>query len=104
MLAALIRLPICRASSHMRPFLHARERLRDDFFRMAETVDRGGVDPVDAEVDGFANGRDALGVVLSAPRERPPAAADGPRSEADRRDGEVRVAEPARLHDVLPAT
>ena len=61
----------------------------DDFFGVAEAVDGGGVDPVDAEVEGFVDGGDGVVVVLRAPCEGPVAAADGPCSEAD--GGEVEV-------------
>ena len=60
-----------------------------DFFGVAEAVDGGGVDPVDAEVEGFVDGGDGVVVVLRAPCEGPVASANGPCAEAD--GGEVEV-------------
>ena len=71
----------------------------DDFFGLAEPVDDGSVDPVDAGVDGFADGGDAIGIVLRPPCERPPAADDRLRPEPDRGDVQVRVAETAGMHE-----
>ena len=50
---------------------------------MAEPVDRGGIDPVDAGGDRVLDGRDRVRVVLAAPAVGPTATADGPRAEAD---------------------
>ena len=69
---------------HVRP-LAARnvpQRPADDFLGMAEAVDGGGVDPVEAELDRAPNRGDRVRVVLRSPSE-PPFAADGPGAQAD---------------------
>src|SRR5467141_404935 len=68
------------------------QRATDDLLRMAEAVNRGGVDPVDAEVDGMADRGDRRVVVLRSPAVEP-FTADGPGAEPDRRDLEVSGAE-----------
>ena len=65
---------------------------------MAEPVDGGRVDPVDAEIDRAPNRRDRVGVVLRPPAEQPVAAANRPRAKADDRDVQVRVPKPPCLH------
>jgi len=52
--------------------------LADYFLGVTEAVDGGGVNPVDALVEGGMDGADGVGVVLRAPCEVPVAAADGP--------------------------
>src|SRR5207245_2121474 len=59
------------------------QKTADHFLRMAETVNSGGVDPVDAQLDGVTHGRKGSRVILRAPAERPTAAADGPGAEAE---------------------
>ena len=54
-----------------------------DFFGMAQAVDSGGVDPVDAQFEGFMNGGDGFLVVLRSPRKLPTATAGGPGAKAD---------------------
>jgi len=65
---------------------------------MAETVDGGGVDPVDAVVEGGVDGGDGLVVILWAPGELPAAAAHGPGADSDGSEFEVAIAEPPFLH------
>jgi hypothetical protein len=48
------------------------ERAADDFFGVAEPVNGGGVDPVDAAVEGGMDGGDGVGVVLGSPGEGQP--------------------------------
>ena len=72
------------------------KRAGNDFFGVAEAVDRGGVDPVDAEVEGAMNRGDGFIVVLRSPGEFPVAAADGPRAKADRCELKVGVSESAK--------
>jgi hypothetical protein len=55
----------------------------DHFFGVAKAVDCGGVDPVDAEVEGAVNCSDGYVVVLRTPGKFPVAAADGPCAKAD---------------------
>ena len=52
-------------------------------FRVAETIDGGRVDPVDAEIEGAVNGAYGIGVILRAPGELPVPSADGPGAESD---------------------
>src|SRR5207245_6601125 len=54
--------------------------------RVAEAVHGGGVDPVDAALDGMPDGGHRLGVVLAAPAEGPSGPADGPGAEAHAAD------------------
>ena len=61
----------------------------DDFFGVAEAVDGGGIDPVDAEVEGAVNGRDGFAVILRAPGEFPVAAADRPCAKANRSEFQI---------------
>ena len=63
---------------------------------MAEAVDGGGVDPVDAGVECAENGLDGVLVFLGAPGVLPVAAADGPGAEADGRQVQIGVAELTR--------
>ena len=72
--------------------------LGDDLFGVAEAVDGGGVDPVDAELDGAVDGGDGVVVVLRAPGEGPVAAADGPCAEADGGEVQIRVAKLFLVH------
>ena len=58
---------------------------------MAQAVNGRSVDPVDAGVQRLVNGRDRILIVLCSPSRIPSRAADRPRSEADRRDVQVRV-------------
>ena len=59
------------------------ESLSDDRLAMAESVGGGGVNPVDAQIEGAMDGFDGEGVVLGPPAEGPAAAADRPGAEAD---------------------
>lgn len=61
----------------------------NDFFGVAEAVDGGGVDPVDACVKCAVDGLDGFAIFLWAPGVLPIASADGPGAEAD--SGEVKV-------------
>jgi hypothetical protein len=76
----------------------------DDFFRVAEAIDGGGVDPVDAEFEGAMNGGDGVVVILRSPGELPAGTAYGPGAIADWSDLHIRVAKLAGLHCVSPAT
>src|SRR4051794_26242665 len=64
---------------------------------MPEPVSGGGIDPVDAELDGVMDRLDRVVVVLPAPPELPAAAPDRPRAEADTGDLEAGRAEGGRL-------
>src|SRR3989304_4153595 len=54
-----------------------------DLLRVSEAVNRGGVDPVDPQVEGVADGGDGDSVVLLAPPPGIATAADGPGAEPD---------------------
>jgi hypothetical protein len=62
---------------------------RNYFFGVADAVDGGGVDPVDAELEGALNRADGITIVLRAPSKIPARAADGPGSVAYERDVHV---------------
>ena len=65
---------------------------------MAEAVDGGGVDPVDAQFECGVDGGDRILVILAAPAELPVTAAERPRAEADGGDVQVRFAKGACVH------
>src|SRR5205823_7019109 len=62
-------------------------------FGMTEAVYRSGIDPVDSLLERATHRGERIGVVLGAPAERPAAAADRPRAEADGGDIESARAE-----------
>ena len=72
----------------------------DNLLGMAQAVNGGGIDPVDAQFECAMNGRDGLRVVLGAPAEFP-IAADGPCTKADGRDGQIRISQNIGLHNFL---
>ena len=53
-------------------------QLGDQALAAAHPVDIGGIDEVDAAIDGAMEGGERLGIV-----HRPPRAADGPRAKTD---------------------
>ena len=64
----------------------------DDLFGVAQAVDGGGVDPVDAEIErAWIAAMESLS--SWGPQELPVAAADGPGAEADGGELKVGVAE-----------
>jgi len=71
---------------------------------MAEPVDRGCVDPVDAQLKGPVNCRDGIIVLLRSPGILPARAADGPCPAAQAGDGKIGIPEHSRLHVSLPLT
>ena len=72
--------------------LAAFERPCHHFFRMAQSVDRGCIDPVDAKVEGALDRGDRIVVVLRSPAKLPVATADGPGAKTDGGDVQVRIA------------
>src|ERR1022692_3605204 len=82
----------------VRAFAHPCEGAGNHFLGVAQAIDRGGVDPVDAGIECFVDGGDGVAVVLTAPRELPTRAAGGPGPEADRGDEQVRISERFRSH------
>jgi hypothetical protein len=70
---------------HVRSRPQALERAADDLFGMAEPVDRGRVEPVDAELHRPLDRGDRQLVVLRTPGIPPAAAADRPGAQSDAR-------------------
>src|SRR5712691_12554260 len=66
-------------NKHARAQARLSDRLADDLLGAAESIDRGGVDDVDAVVQRGPDGRNRLSLVGSAPH--PPA--DGPSADRD---------------------
>src|SRR5947209_1864711 len=56
---------------------------------MAEAIDGGGIDPIDAEIDGMTHGLDRSVVVLWSPAEGPSTSADCPSAKSDRSDFKI---------------
>jgi hypothetical protein len=56
---------------------------------MAQPIDRGRIDPVDASREARVNCGNGLAIVLRTPRELPLSAADRPGSNANWRDIDV---------------
>src|SRR6266436_612507 len=77
------------------PFL---QRASNDLFGVAQAVDGGGVDPVDAQLQRAMNRGDGIGVVLRAPSKFPAAAAESPGAKTDRRNLEIGVSQFSRFH------
>src|SRR5258707_14043462 len=78
-----------------RPFA---QRPRNDHFRVAQTVSRSRIDPIDAPFQGTVNGGDGVVVILSAPGKFPAPAANRPGAEADRSDFQVRGSKLSGIH------
>src|SRR5882672_5163015 len=57
-----------------------------NLFRMPQTIDRSGVNPVDTQLKCAIDSRDRFAIVLGAPAKLPAAAADRPTSKTERRD------------------
>src|SRR5579864_909605 len=53
------------------------------FLRMAQPINRGRINPIDAQIDRVAHRRDGLGVVLVPPAVRPATSADCPGTESN---------------------
>ncbi len=67
------------------------ESLAYDFFGVAETVDGGGIDPVEAGIESGMDGGDGIVVILIAPGEGPAGAADSPGADAEGCNFEIAV-------------
>ena len=84
---------------NIRPLARPRfQRPGDNFLRVAHAVNRGGINPVDAQFERAMDGGDGRFVVLLAPGEFPACTADGPCAEAHGGDEQVRIAESFRFH------
>ena len=82
-----------RLGEHVRAIVEALQRATHDLLGVAKAVDRGGIDPVDAELDRPPDRRDRLLVVLVAPGVPPPGAPDRPCAASDAADLHSRGAE-----------
>ncbi len=77
------------------------QRLGHQLLGVAQPVDGGGVDPVDAQLQRALYCSHGFFVVLGSPGGAPSAAADGPTAEADGRYVHVRLAE---LYGLQPSS
>src|SRR5436305_5602976 len=68
---------------------------------MPQAVDGCGINPINSAVETRVDGGDGLRVILVAPSEFPLSAADGPGSDADRRNSQVRLSERSFRHSSL---
>src|SRR5689334_10989677 len=63
---------------YVRTIRTALYRASDNLLRVAKTIDRSGINPVDAAIESGVNGSDRFLIVLRTPGERPARAAHGP--------------------------
>src|SRR2546421_1705785 len=77
------------------PFL---QRARYDFFGVAQAVNGGSVDPVDAQFQCAMNCSDGIGVVLRTPGKFPAAATESPGAKSDPGNCEIGVSQFSRFH------
>src|SRR5205085_9631809 len=75
----------------VRSVTHPFEGPRHHLLGVAQAVDRGRVNPVDACVQCRPDSSDRLPIVLDAPGEFPTRSTDRPRPKADRRNVKIRV-------------
>jgi hypothetical protein len=68
------------------------------FLGMAEAVDGGGIDPVQAPIERFTDGRDGIGIVLGTPAEGPTVATHGPSANAERGERKITISKLFGLH------
>jgi hypothetical protein len=69
-------------------------------FEPKSTLNGGVINPFHALFERAMNGRDRLRVILRAPPEFP-IAADGPRTEADGGDGQIRIPQNIGFHKFI---
>jgi hypothetical protein len=62
-----------------------RQSLSHDFLGVRQSVDGGGVDPVDAAIERFVDGGNGVGVILRTTAKGPASASDCSGTEADSR-------------------
>jgi len=72
--------------------------LTDHDLGMPQAIDRGGIDPVDALINGSDDRGNGLIIILPPPTEKPATAAHGPGSQADAGDIEFAVTKFAGFH------
>src|SRR6267143_1984357 len=75
-----------------------RERPRHDLFGVTEAINRGGVDPVHAQLERSVNRGDGIVIALLSPGELPAGAADCPRAEAHGSDKQIGISKLFRFH------
>jgi len=73
----------------------------DDLFRVAEAVNGGGIDPVDARVEASVDRFDGGVVILGAPRESVSGPTYRPRADPDPGDLQVAIAKTSLFHPGL---
>jgi len=77
------------------PFL---QRASDDFLGVAQAVNGGSVDPVDAQLQRAVNRGDGIGVVLRTPGKFPTATTESPGAKSDARNFKIGVSQFSRFH------
>jgi hypothetical protein len=79
---------------------HRFQSAANDFFRVAEAIDGGGIDPVDAQFNGMLDRPNRLLVILGTPAMGPAASAEGPGTEAHARYLHIRLSKfsPGKSH------
>src|SRR5262249_40053866 len=75
------------------------ESASDDFLGMAHSVNRCRINPIHAELKRPMDRRNRVRIFLMAPRKFPTRASDGPGAKTHRGDGQIRMAQFARLHE-----
>jgi hypothetical protein len=74
------------------------QRKRDDFLGVAQSINGGCVDPVNAKLERAVNRGDGRFVILVAPTMLPTRSADSPGAKAKRCDGQIGVTQALRSH------
>src|SRR5690606_17969844 len=57
-----------------------------DFLGASQSINGGGIDPVDSAIERLVDCSKGIGIILRAPAKRPVSAANCPGAESDRRD------------------
>ena len=70
---------------HVRPFgpWQITQQATDNFFGMAQPVDRCRIDPVDAQFEGMSHGGEGVGIILRPPSKGPASASDRPGAKSN---------------------
>ena len=70
---------------HVRPFgrWQITQQATDNFFGMAQPVDRCRIDPVDAQFEGMSHGGQGVGIILRPPSKGPASASDRPGAKSN---------------------
>src|SRR5258708_30285116 len=75
------------------------QRTCNNFFRMAEAISSRGVNPVDAPIKAFVNGRNGVLVFLRPPTKLPASSANRPGSQPDGRNLKIAVSKFSFFHN-----